>query len=143
PITRSFTGLFGRRRGNNNHPASAESAKVPIALPRRNRATVVRTCSIPATVGSVWGTHQERGSPDDDRGGEQHAAHEQPGSANSAVAHICPRARRIANQRATFAFCCANVSANRWPPVPSATKYNAFVDAGCSTASMLALPGLA
>src|SRR5207247_318634 len=87
--------------------------------------------------------HPQRGRPGGDRSDQQHHAHEQPAANDAAVAHICPLARRSANHFATFAFCSASVSANTWPPVPSATKYSAFVLAGCSTAAMLALPGLA
>src|SRR5687768_5382211 len=57
-------------------------------------------------------------------------------------AHISPRARRIANQRATLALCCSSVLAKTCPPLPSATMYSASVCAGLSTASIEARPGL-
>src|SRR6186713_163500 len=72
------------------------------------------------------------------------AAHLGPArrAVNRGSAYISPRARRIANQRATLALCSSSVLANTWPPLPSATMYSAPVFAGLSTASIDARPGL-
>ena len=48
----------------------------------------------------------------------------------------------IWRQRVTFFVCWSSVSANAWPPVPSATKKRSCVRAGFATASIARRPGL-
>ena len=89
--------------GNSSQAASAHRIIVTIAPPANKATTGVRTCS--GALGDVWpcGLIIDPTWPGHHRRDEKQRAHEHPAAPDTAVPHICPRWRLIANHLATLA----------------------------------------